>query len=212
MMIDLEAMKRGDPVRVVLKSIERLENGSARICFIIPEHDNDFTFVIPRVNAPRVCKNIIDFAFVFGCGKLFIKIVTWERTGEDSILLISEDDIGDTKTRLQITRYEMEQNIMEKQCKKCTECGKPAIYERCGFYYCEKCAISIPFYHKCAGCGLDINLGVSVASDVEYNKEYDLYCSKECYLKSFGYGPIWYECDETEETEETEESLEVRQL
>lgn len=108
MMIDWEAKKRGDPVRVVLKSIERLENGAAKICFVIPEHDNEFTFVIPKVHAPRVCKNIIDFAFDFGRGNLFIKIVTWERTGENSIMLISESDIGDTETKLQITRYEME--------------------------------------------------------------------------------------------------------
>lgn len=105
-MIDLEAKKRGDPVRVVLKSIERLENGSARICFIIPEYDNDFTFVIPRVHAPRVCKNIIEFAFGFGMEGLFIKNVTWRRTGEDSILLINKSDLGETE--LQITRYEME--------------------------------------------------------------------------------------------------------
>lgn len=95
---------------------------------------------------------------------------------------------------------------MQEQ-KKCMgyPCKENAVYERHGRYYCEKHAITIPFNHKCAKCGKEINVFV----DVAYDEDYDLLCSKECYLKYFGYDPIWYECDDDEAG--IDESLEVRQ-
>lgn len=95
-------------MRVRLKRIEQIHCGAARITFDT-ESGSEFSFVIPRVHAARVCKNIIDFSFEFGHEKLNLEVVRWERTGEDSIVLTSYSTIDNHTMKLQITRYEMEQ-------------------------------------------------------------------------------------------------------
>lgn len=95
-------------MQVWLKSIERVYCGAARVTFDT-ESGSEFSFVIAKVHAQRVCKNIIDFAFGYGNEKLDLEIVKWERTGKDSIVLTNFSTIDNHATKLQITHYEMGQ-------------------------------------------------------------------------------------------------------
>ena len=87
---------------VTLKTIEAMDNGAARITF--GTEQEDFSFIIPRVHASRVCKTIVDFAF-----DCFQKVITldkpiWERTGKESLLFTCAYQDGTTK-ELQIVNY-----------------------------------------------------------------------------------------------------------
>lgn len=93
---------------VNLKSIEVTDNGHARVTFRTEKAN--FSFIVPRVHASRVCRNLIDFTFDAGDYFLMLEKKIWERTGEESLLFTRVYKNGHNDT-LQITRYEYEQEV-----------------------------------------------------------------------------------------------------
>ena len=91
---------------VNLKSIEVTDNGHARITFRTEK--GNFSFIVPRVHASRVCRNLIDFTFDAGNYFMMLEKKIWKRTGEESLLFTKVYQSGKSET-LQITRYEYEQ-------------------------------------------------------------------------------------------------------
>lgn len=91
---------------VELKKIEALENRSVRIT--LKTETDDFSFVVPRVHASRVCRNLISFSFDAWNYFMMLEKKIWERTGEESLLFTKVSQNGESFT-LQITRYEYEQ-------------------------------------------------------------------------------------------------------
>lgn len=90
---------------VNLKNIEATDNGHARVTFRTEK--GNFSFIVPRVHASRVCRNLIDFTFDAGDYFLMLEKKIWERTGTESLLFTRVYKNGYEDT-LQITRYECE--------------------------------------------------------------------------------------------------------
>lgn len=95
---------------VNLKSIETTDNGHARVTFRTEK--GNFSFIVPRVHASRVCRDLIDFTFDAGDYFLMLEKVIWERTGTESLLFTRVYKYGHNDT-MQITRYEYESEVEE---------------------------------------------------------------------------------------------------
>ena len=92
-------------MQVVLNKIEQLSNGAAHIVFNT-EFDGVFSFTVPKAFAARICKFIVESTFSYNA-LLFVNMVVWERSGEESILLTSYSPINSHTVNLQITQYEI---------------------------------------------------------------------------------------------------------
>lgn len=94
---------------VEFKKIEVLDNGSARI--VLKNGTDDFSFVVPKAFAPRICHFLINSSFDIGNSVLMLEKTIWPRTGgKESLFFRYQPWNGNKMEQLQITQYKCEQD------------------------------------------------------------------------------------------------------
>ena len=92
---------------VELKKIEVLDNGAARI--VLKNGTDDFSFVVPKAFAPRICHFLINSSFDNGNSVLMLEKEIYPRTGKESLFFRYQPWNENKMEQLQITQYKYEQ-------------------------------------------------------------------------------------------------------